>query len=298
MAHQKANYKKRSRSKFPLTYRKVYRPESQLRHPLQLFRIMGQDLLASRELAWRLLVRDIRAQYRQSFLGLFWAFTPAILTALTLTFARNAGVVNIGDTPIAYPAYVMFSMSLWQTFSEAVTLPVSGVVNAKPMIAKISFPRESIILAKIGEVLFNFSIKLLLIIGLFIVFRVSVPWSVLLAPVAILHLVLFGISLSLFFAPIGALYGDVSRALPVIMAPWLLLTPVLYPPPESGLFSVIVNLNPVTPLLVTVRELCTTGILTHVSGFWFSSMLTFILLLFGWLFFRLSIPVITERISA
>ncbi len=38
-----------------------------------MVRAMGQDLLASRELAWRLMVRDISAQYRQSLFGVVWA---------------------------------------------------------------------------------------------------------------------------------------------------------------------------------------------------------------------------------
>jgi lipopolysaccharide transport system permease protein len=58
--------------------------ESQIQHPVQLLKSMWFDLLASRELAWRLLVRDISAQYRQSFLGIFWAFVPPIVTALGL----------------------------------------------------------------------------------------------------------------------------------------------------------------------------------------------------------------------
>lgn len=52
----------------------VYTPESRLRHPVILLREMRRDLLASRGLAWQLLVRDIKAQYRQSLLGVFWAF--------------------------------------------------------------------------------------------------------------------------------------------------------------------------------------------------------------------------------
>ena len=52
----------------------VYTPDSSLSHPLVMAREMFRDLFASRELAWRLAVRDIRAQYRQAFLGIFWAF--------------------------------------------------------------------------------------------------------------------------------------------------------------------------------------------------------------------------------
>ena len=58
----------------------TYTPESRLRHPFRLIRTMFIDLWRSRELAWRLLVRDISAQYRQTLLGLFWAFLPLIAT--------------------------------------------------------------------------------------------------------------------------------------------------------------------------------------------------------------------------
>jgi lipopolysaccharide transport system permease protein len=275
-----------------LSHRVVYTPESSIRHPLQMAQAMGRDLLASRELAWRLLVRDISAQYRQSLFGVVWAFVPPLITAATLTFARNAGVVNIADTDIPYPAYVMFSMALWQTFTDALMGPIQAVGAAKPMLAKINFPREAIVLAKLGEVFFNFGIKLLLIVALFLWFRIPVPWTVVLAPVG------FGTALGLWLAPMAALYGDVARALPLIISPWLLLTPVVYPPPQSGVFGAIVQLNPVTPLLVTTRELATVGSVSHPVGFWLVSGLALVLLLLGWLLYRLAMPFIVERMSS
>jgi len=275
-----------------------YTPESKIRHPLRMVRQMGRDLLASRELAWRLMVRDISAQYRQSFFGVIWAFVPPLITAVTLTFARNAGVVNIGDTDIPYPAYVMFSMALWQTFTEALMGPIAAVTAAKPMLAKINFPREAVVLAKLGEVFFNFAIKLLLIVALFLWFRIPVPWTVVLAPVALVHLIAFGTAIGLWLAPLGALYQDVTKALPLIISPWLLLTPVVYPPPQSGAFGAIVQLNPVTPLLVTTRDLATIGTVSNPMGFWLASGLTLVLLLLGWLLYRLAMPFIVERMSA
>jgi len=263
-----------------------------------MVRQMGHDLLASRELAWRLMVRDISAQYRQSFFGVIWAFVPPLITAATLTFARSAGVVNIGDTDIPYPAYVMFSMALWQTFTEALMGPIQAVTAAKPMLAKINFPREAIVLAKLGEVFFNFAIKLLLIVALFLWFRIPVPWTVVLAPVALVHLIAFGTAIGLWLAPLGALYQDVTKALPLIISPWLLLTPVVYPPPQSGAFGAIVQLNPVTPLLVTTRDLATIGTVSNPMGFWLASGLTLVLLLLGWLLYRLAMPFIVERMSA
>jgi lipopolysaccharide transport system permease protein len=259
---------------------------------------MRRDLLASRELAWRLMVRDIRAQYRQSFLGILWAFIPPIVTAVGFTLAANAEVVNIGVTDLPYPAYVMFSMTLWQTFVEALNGPIQGVTAAKAMLAKINFPREALILAKLGQVFFNFAIKLFLIVGLFVWFQMPVTWSVVLAPVALIHLVMLGTFLGLLLAPLGALYQDLSNGLTLVTGLWLFLTPVVYPVPSSGTFGTLVKLNPVTPLLVTTRELATTGVLSDPQGFWVVSLLAIVGLLLAWLIYRLAIPFVVERMSS
>ena len=79
---------------------------------------------------------------------------------------------------------------------------------------------------------------------------------------------------------------------------WLFLTPVIYPVPKEGVFSVIVALNPVTPIIVTIRELATTGQLSQLAAFWTVSLLTVIGLLIAWILFRLALPFVIERMSA
>ena len=286
------------RKKISITVKTIYTPESQIRRPQKLLGSMWRDLLASRELAWRLLVRDISAKYRQSFLGIFWAIIPPIVLAVGFTLAKSGGVVSFGNTEFPYPAYVMFSMTLWQTFVEALQGPVQAVTQAKAMLARINFPREALILAKLGEVFFNFGIKLVLIIGLFIWFKMPVTWSVILAPVALIHLVVLGTFFGLLLAPMGVLYQDFSMGLTLGTSFWLFLTPVIYPVPNEGLFGTIVNLNPVTPLLVTTRELATTGVVSNPQGFWLVSILALLGLFLTWIFYRVAMPYVVERISS
>jgi lipopolysaccharide transport system permease protein len=259
---------------------------------------MWRDLLASRELAWRLMVRDLSAQYRQSFLGIAWAFLPPIIMAAGFTLASEAKVINVGKTDLPYPAYVMFSTALWQTFVEALNGPVQAVAVAKPMLARVNFPREALILAKVGEVFFNFAIKVILIVALFIWFRVSVSWTVILLPVALIHLVLLGTFIGVLLAPFGVLYQDVSKALTLVTGFWLFLTPVVYPVPTQGAFGFLVKLNPVTPLLVTARELATTGVVSDPVRFWIVSAITIFGLIFTWIGFRLAMPFVVERVSS
>lgn len=50
---------------------------------------------------------------------------------------------------------------------------------------------------------------------------------------------------------------DVTRTLTMVATFWMFLTPLLYPVPEMGLLALVVELNPVTHLLATARELLT-----------------------------------------
>ncbi len=276
----------------------VYSPQSEIKHPILMFKLMIRDLLASRELAWRLFIRDINAQYRQSALGFFWAVVPAIMTALGFTFAKNSGLVNIGETDLPYPAYVLFSTTLWQTFTASLNAPIQAVGASKAMLAKINFPCEAIVLSQLGKVGFDFSIKLVLIIGLFIWFKMPITWSAIIAPVALIHLIVLGTAIGLFLAPIAGLYQDISRFLVVAFGTWLFLTPVVYPVPTEGVLSTVVKFNPVTPLLVTTRELATTGIISDTQGFWLVSIVAMIGLLLAWIFYRQAMPYVVERISS
>ena len=276
----------------------VYTPESVLRAPGNLVRSMWRDLLASRELAWRLTVRDINARYRQSALGIMWAFLPPLATAGLFVFLSSGGIINVGTTEIPYVAFALFGTVLWQLFTESLITPLSVVASNKTMMSQINFPREALILSAIGQVLFNFCIRLVILLAVFIIFQIQPTWWLLLAPVAILMLMLLGILISMILLPIGMLYTDISQGLVVITVIWLFLTPVVYPPPEQGIVSVIMKINPVSYMLVGARDLATLGTLPDVMPFAIISGLTILLLLVMWVVYRVSLPILIERMNA
>jgi lipopolysaccharide transport system permease protein len=192
----------------------------------------------------------------------------------------------------------MFSTSLWQTFVEAMNGPVAGVAAARSLLARVSFPREAIVLAKLIEAGANLLVKLLLVVGLFWWFAVPVASTVMLAPLALLGLVLFGTLVGLLLAPLGLLYRDVGRGLALVTGAWLMITPVVYPVPEGGTFATLVRWNPVTPLLVTTRELATTGVVSNAAGFAAVTAASLCGLLATWVVFRLAMPFVVERVGS
>jgi lipopolysaccharide transport system permease protein len=186
-------------------------------------------------------------------------------------------------------------MTLWQTFTKTLNSMMGASRTAKGILTKLKVPPEAFVISKIGQILFNFAIQLIPVIFFFIWFKVSVTWSLLLAPVAFINLLILGVGVGLLIGPLSCLYGDVSKFMTYIIQGWLFITPVIYPMPSHGLWRVLIKLNPVTPLLVTTRELATTGVISQPLGFWIASVLAIISLFLGWTFYRLAMPFIVER---
>lgn len=275
----------------------VYTPSSQIYHPVQLFREMCRDLVVSHELGWQMLTRDINAQYRDSFLGIIWALVPPAVTAAGFAFANNSGIINVGATDIPYPAFVMLGTTLWQTFVEACNGPQQAIQSYRVLFLQVKIPYEAIIWSQLGQVTFNLIIKLIFVVLVFIIFRVPVSWMMVFAPVAVLSLIIFGTALGLFLIPVLNLVQDVSRTFQFAILAWFFLTPAAFPAPSHGILALIIQINPVTPLLITAREMITTGNLTALVPFSCVSIISLIALIGGWVVFRLSMPFIAERIS-
>jgi lipopolysaccharide transport system permease protein len=277
----------------------LYTNESGLRRPASLLLEVRADLRPAGILAWRLLLRDLRAEYRQSVLGLTWAFLPSILLASAATLASRARVIDVGATDLPYPVYVLLSAALWQTFVEALNGPLRAVTATRSMLARIRFPREAVVLAKVGEVLVLSVPRVVLVGALLAWYRIPIAWTALAAPLALLLLVALGTLVGVVVAPLAALYRDFERGLTLITGFWLLITPVLYPVPEAGgVFALVVRLNPVTPLLVTTRELLTGDGPSHLFACLAVGGATLAGLLVTWLAFRLAMPYVIERAGA
>lgn len=276
----------------------VYTPGSQMRTPGLLLRAMLRDVQASGELSWQLFIRDLSAQYRQSILGVFWAFVPPIATSIIFIVLQSRQVVDFGQTSIPYPVFVLIGTILWQLFTESLNAPLKSVTAARSMLVKINFPREALIISATYLVMFNLGIKLLVIAAVLLIFGIELSWGLLLAPVAILMLLFLGICLGLLLTPIGLLYTDITTSLPIIISLAFFVTPVVYTPPQTFPFSLLAILNPVSPLLIAARDLLTKGVIENVVPFIVVSLLTLVGMFVAWVVYRVALPIIIERMSA
>ncbi|MBI5791184.1 MAG: ABC transporter permease [Rhodocyclales bacterium] len=276
----------------------IYTPESAIANPGRMLRDMVHDLRMSRELSWRLAVRDISAQYRQAMLGFLWALVLPVANTAVWVFLSASGILAVGATELPYPVFVLIGTMLWAIFMEAVTAPMQGVSAARDMLAKINFPREAIVIAGIYQVLFNAAIKLAILLVVLFIFGIAPDWRIVLVPFGVASLILAGTAIGLFLTPIGLLYTDIGKGLPILMQFLMYLTPVVYPLRGEGRLSTLLLLNPLTPLIETTRAWLTGGTPQWLLYFLATNVLAIVVLLAVWIVYRLAMPIIIERMSS
>lgn len=273
---------------------RVYQKENNLR-PGKLLQQSLKDIGNSLFLARQIAERDIKAQYRQSYLGIIWAFITPLATAAVWIFLNLSGTIQITDTGMPYPIYAFSGTLLWSILTEAVNSPTQSTNAARSLLSKINFPKEALIISGIYKLLFNSSVKIVLLFLFVFLFGLGFHWSLLLLPFAIIGALLVGTTIGLFLTPIGMLYKDISKITAMSFGFLMYITPVVYSVPDKGIMRDIMLINPFTPIIATTRDILG-GTPPEFLGYYFliivlSAPLFFIALLF----YRISIPIIVER---
>ena len=268
---------------------------------INLVKLLGQtltDFFGSHFLALQLTRRDVRAQYRQSYFGILWLFITPLASAAIWVFLNSSGTITITDTGIPYPVYAFSGTLIWSILLESINAPMASTNAARGIISKINFPKEALVLSGIYKLLFNSSFKVLLLVVFIFAFGVGFHWSLLLLPLVLVMAVVFGTSLGLLITPIGLLYSDVSRLISMGLSLLMYITPVVYSIPKTGIMKTIMTYNPFTPFILTIRDVAVGGSPEFLNYFIGLTGLGIVLFFIGLVIYRVSIPVIVERLSA
>ena len=150
----------------------------------------------------------------------------------------------------------------------------------------------------IYQTLFNGVIKIILLLFALLLLGIYPGWTLIWFPLGILSLILAGTAMGLFLTPVGMLYTDIGKSLPLLMQFLMYLTPVVFPMPSSGWAAAIFKINPMTPLVLTTRDWLTGFSPDYLSYFFIVNALIIALLMVVWIIYRIAMPILIERMSA
>jgi lipopolysaccharide transport system permease protein len=265
---------------------------------LRLLGSMGSDLVAGRELAWQLFVRDTAALYRQSALGYFWVILPPLLTSAVFILINSANVLVSKDLGMSYPVYVLTGTVFFGIFSDGMAAPLKTVTASRALLIKVRFPREALLLSAVAQTLLSFIIRIALLAVFLVPLRAHIAATVPLVIIPAFGLMLIGIMVGVLIVPLGALYQDITYGLALLTSVLILVTPVAFAIPSSGGLSAVMHHNPLSPLLLCTRDLAITGSTSHLAPSLLVMAVCLLPLGVGWVLFRLAFPIIVERLGS
>jgi len=267
----------------------LYTPNGVWRNGRSGWRIVFNDIVGSRRLIWLLILRDISVRYRQSLLGYLWAVVPQIATVAAFAILNAMRVVPMGKTAVPYVIYAAWGISVWQLFAGCLSACTSSLTAAGSLVTKINFPRECVVIAAVGQPIFDFLVRLVPVVAIFVWYDFAPSWSTILLPFALFPIILLALGVGFVLSIANLAIKDTGSALGTAITIAMFLTPVLYPPPVRWPFTLINYLNPVSPLLTATQDLIAIGILTRPGIFLAACLVSVAALLLGWRAFRAAI---------
>ena len=272
----------------------IYEPNKYLKLGIKIWPTMFGELRDCKDLIWHLFKRDITAKYKQSIFGCLWALIMPFIAIGTFMYLNRAGIFNIGDVGIPYPVYALIGLSVFQLFSTGLVAGCNSLVSAGDMITKINFPRESLVIASLAQTIFEFVIKLILIVLFFIIYRFVPSWHIIFLPLVIMPVIILTLGLSLILSLLNGILRDTANVVSLLMSFLMFLTPVLYPVPQKQ--SYLFNLNPLTPLISAPRDIIAYGAIQKPVEYGVASAIAILIFFIAWRIFHLVETKIPERI--
>lgn len=247
-----------------------------------------RDLWRYRELFAVLAWRDVSVRYKQSVVGVLWAFLRPLLTMIVFTviFGGLAGLPSAGDTP--YPIMVYAGMLPWFLFATILGDASQSLVANANLISKVYYPRVITPAASSLVGLIDFAISLCILALLMVIFQFAPDWRIFFLPVFVVYAVLAALGPALLLSALNVRYRDFRFIVPFIIQFGLYVSPVGFSSdvvPEK--WAWLYGLNPMVSVIDGFRWCLLGGEaplnpVTGVTGL----ILTFVFFWLGLRFFR------------
>jgi lipopolysaccharide transport system permease protein len=214
-----------------------------------------REMWRSREVLYYLAWRDIKVRYKQTALGVTWAFAQPVFAMLVFTlFLGN--VAGLGGEVEHYALFVFAGMLPWTFFASAVSQAGNSLIANERLITRVYFPRLLVPFSSVGSVFFDFMLALPLLAIMALWYGVSPTWNLLIAPLTVAMIAVTGMGVGAWISALVAVQRDFRYVMYFAVQIWMFATPAVYRPTStmSETARWWVPLNPAHGLIENFRQ--------------------------------------------
>jgi len=237
-----------------------------------------------RNLLFAFTIRDIKAQYAQTRLGIIWGLLQAIIAALILNFFFGI-LLRIKTDNFQYIIYAFPGMMAWYYFSYIVNCSGNSVLMSQAIVKKIYFPKLILPLYKTLVGLIDYCLWFVVYLFLLLFYKQPISLNFVFMPLAMIFNIFAGLSIAIWLSAVSVKYRDALHFIPFLTGFGAFITPVFYETimiPQA--YSYLLYFNPMAGVIAFYRW-CLLGIPFSIS-YLYGIIPMFVLLITGLKYFK------------
>lgn len=178
--------------------------------------------------------KNIKLQYRDSFLGMLWTFLQPLLTMIVLAFVFNNLFGRDSSKVVNYPVYLLCGRLLYEFFSTSTKRAMRSIRSRAGMIKKVYVPKYIYPLSTVLSTFVTFLISLSVLVVVILFFNIAnihpihITWKIVFAVIPIIILFFFSLGVGMILATLSVFFRDIENIYDVLTTLLFYLTPIVY----------------------------------------------------------------------
>ncbi len=199
--------------------------------------------------------KNVKLQYRNSVLGMFWTFLQPLLTTivLILIFGR---LFNRGGGPGEYPMYLLCGRLLYEFFTQSTKRGMRSIRNSASVIKKVYVPKYIYPLSNVISSFITFCISLIVLVAVMLYFiiryqgetAIHFSWNMLLSVVPVGVLLVLCLGVGLLLSVLDVYFKDIEYIYDVFTMLLFYATPILYKVDQMSFSPIVAKVIEANPL--------------------------------------------------
>lgn len=239
--------------------------------------------------------KNIKLQYRNSVLGMFWTFLQPLLTTLVLV-AVFGGIFGSGRKDMLnYPIYLLCGRLIYEFFTQSTKRAMRSIRNSSSVIKKVYVPKYIYPISNVISTFVTFAISLSVLACFIIYFcffsdqKPIINANFLLFPVPIVILLILCVGIGLILSTLEVFFKDIEYLYEVFCMLLFYITPIFYQVDQlnmtNKIFKMALMANPLYSIIEMFRDCVLYGEMINPSHLLYSLGFSIVMLAIGLLIF-------------
>ena len=241
--------------------------------------------------------KNIKLQYRNSVLGIFWTFLQPLLTTIVLVLIFG-GVFGRKDASLVnYPIYLLCGRLIYEFYTQSTKRAMRSIRNSASVIKKVYVPKYIYPLSNVIANFITFLISLLVLVRFIVFFYFfsdqppHITPYVFLSPVPVIILLILSIGVGLILCTLEVFFKDIEYLYEVFCMLLFYMTPIIYTLDTLNIQMKWVKMalmaNPLYSIIEMFRDCVLFGEMININHLLYSLGFSILTVIIGlWAFYK------------